>query len=165
MSTAAPRGGLRNEVLAHFAIADFPALNEWGRRGLANRPLADLRILVAFPTWPNTLALYLTLMESGAELVFTPGPVMPHDPATVERLPQWSVRVTDHVSTCEPARPCARPPTCRPQSFRSRSRMAGCIRATTAEQFGDWRSRAPQSGACCVNFTSSNSPLPSMTMR
>ncbi len=102
MSTAARRGGLRDEVLAHFAIADFPALNEWGRRGLANRPLAGLRILVAFPTWPNTLALYLTLMESGAELVFTPGPVMPHDPATVERLPQWSVRVTDDPRGVDP---------------------------------------------------------------
>lgn len=86
---------LRDEVLSHFSIADFPALTEWGRRGRLTRPLAGLRILVAFPTWPNTLALYLTLMESGADLVFTPGPVVPHDPATVGRLPPWGVAVTD----------------------------------------------------------------------
>lgn len=93
---------IRDEVLAHFPNAEFPALSEWGRRGLAGRPLAGLRILVAFPTWPNTLALYLTLMQSGAELVFTPGPVMPHDPVSVARLPQFNVAVTDDPAGITP---------------------------------------------------------------
>lgn len=93
---------IRNEVLAHFTIDEFPALSEWGRRGLVSRPLAGLRILVAFPTWPNTLALYLTLMESGAALVFTPGSVVPHDPATAEKLPQLGIAVTDDPTGFEP---------------------------------------------------------------
>jgi adenosylhomocysteinase len=77
---------LRSLLNRSYTPADYPALSwqadQWG----ASRPLAGVRVLDATPAFGNTVAKYLPLVASGADLTVSLSPLLPHDPTVVQFL-------------------------------------------------------------------------------
>lgn len=96
-----PIDAMYEELLKVYRPEEFPALAEQIREWRAARPLAGRKIFDATPVFRNTMMKYVALLAAGAELTVGHGRGIPHDPATVERLRKFGVRVADASALAE----------------------------------------------------------------
>ena len=89
------------ELLKVYRPDEFPALAEQIREWRISRPLAGKKIFDATPVFRNTMMKYVALLAAGAELTVGRGRGIPCDPATVERLRTFGIRVADAAALGE----------------------------------------------------------------
>ncbi len=92
---------LARALAGFYRPEEYPALEEQRRGWRETRPFAGVRIFDATPVFRNTMVKYLALLSGGADLTVAVGEGIPCDPAVVEALPQFGIRVADAAARRE----------------------------------------------------------------
>ena len=104
-------------ISKYYSPPEYPALAAQWRRWEKSKPLASAKILDATPVFRNTLVKYAALLAGGADLTITVGKNIPCDPAILEIVPEFGIKVAspeelalstwDVVADCAGSARCA----------------------------------------------------------